>query len=67
MNEYVDYLKGYIVRFGLDSEARKGWEGTVFDGQSRIQLHTRVVGVQKLAKGLHRVQFIKGEGVWCVS
>ncbi|KAL8276197.1 hypothetical protein RQP46_011409 [Phenoliferia psychrophenolica] len=59
MDEYVAYLERYVVRFGLDSKAGNGWRGTPLEGQSRLQLNARVVGVEKLAKGRHRVRFYK--------
>lgn len=62
MDAYVEYLERYVVRFGLDSTSGEGWTGTALEGQSRLQLNVRVVGVDKLGKGRHRVRFVRGEG-----
>ncbi|KAM0756380.1 hypothetical protein T439DRAFT_308852 [Meredithblackwellia eburnea MCA 4105] len=59
--DYVKYLKGYVVRFGLDYKSGKLWDGTPFERKSRIQLGVRVVRVDKV-DGLHRVTFQRGQG-----
>lgn len=61
MPAYVDYLRGYIARFGLDSAAGERWKGTALEGKSRIQLGMRVVGVRKRDAG-HEVEVQDREG-----
>ncbi|ORY62871.1 hypothetical protein BCR35DRAFT_322448 [Leucosporidium creatinivorum] len=61
MPAYVDYLHGYIQRFGLDSPVGERWEGTPLEGSSRIQLGLRVVGVRKEGRE-HRVKVLGRDG-----
>ncbi|KAK4058226.1 hypothetical protein OIO90_000965 [Microbotryomycetes sp. JL221] len=62
MPEYVNYLKRYIVRFGLDSKCGKRWNATPFANQSRIQLETKVTQLERTHDGKHKVTFELKDG-----
>ncbi|KAI5476837.1 hypothetical protein MNV49_007133 [Pseudohyphozyma bogoriensis] len=56
MGEYVQYLKRYVVRFGLASKVGAEWDGTPLEGSSRLRLGVRVVRVDKVPEG-HKVTY----------
>lgn len=62
MDEYVEYLHGYVAKFELDSKAAGEWKGSELEGENRIQLRSKVLKIEKGDKGGHIVTYQTATG-----